>query len=43
MDGEKGSGAEMERRVQEYGCREAFRSRDGEKGSGELMERRVQE
>ena len=34
---EKGSGVCMERRVQEYGWREGFRSRDGEKGSGVWM------
>ena len=34
MNGEKGSGAEMERRVQDYGCRKAFRNRDGEQSSG---------
>ena len=33
----------MERRVQEYRCREGFRSRDGEKGRGVWMKRRVQE
>ena len=32
----------MERRVQEYGCREGFRSMDVEKGSGVGMERREQ-